>query len=103
VLDETARSKGFALQAVVEADSLRVQKELVAHSPGLYAVLGPFSMAEELRAGALQAARIVSPDLRRYVTLALPKQGQLTPAAKVVARLIGETDEPWGSLPGEPE
>jgi DNA-binding transcriptional LysR family regulator len=103
VLDETARSKGFALQAVVEADSLRVQKELVAHSPALYAVLGPFSMAEELRAGALQAARIVSPDLRRYVTLALPKQGQLTQAAKVVARLIGETDHPWGSLPGEPD
>jgi DNA-binding transcriptional LysR family regulator len=103
VLDETARSKGFALQAEVEADSLRVQKELVAHSPGLYSVLGPFSMAEEMRSGRLQAARIVGPDLRRYVTLALPKQGQLTPAAKVVARLIGETDEPWGSLPGEPD
>lgn len=101
VLDETARSKGFALQAVVEADSLRVQKELVAHSPGLYSVLGPFSMAEEMRAGGLQAARIVSPDLRRYVTLALPKQGQLTPAAKIVAKLIGETDQPWGSLPDE--
>ena len=102
VLDETARSKGFALQAEVEADSLRVQKELVAHSTGLYSVLGPFSVAEEMRAGSLQAARIVSPDLRRYVTLALPKQGQLTPAAKVVARLIGNTDEPWGSLPSEP-
>lgn len=102
VLDETARSKGFALHAEVEADSLRVQKELVAHSSGLYSVLGPFSVAEEMRAGGLQATRIVSPDLRRYVTLALPKQGHLTPAAKVVARLIGETDEPWGTLIGEP-
>jgi hypothetical protein len=60
-------------------------------------------MAEEMRSGALQAARIVSPDQRRYVTLARPKQGQLTPAAKVVARLIGDTDDPWGSVPGEPE
>ncbi|MDP2262912.1 MAG: LysR family transcriptional regulator [Hydrogenophaga sp.] len=102
VLDETARSKGFALQAEVEADSLRLQKELVVHSPGLYSVLGPFSVAEEMRAGGLQAARIVSPNLRRYVTLALPKQGQLSPAAKVVARLIGETDNPWDSMPGEP-
>lgn len=101
VLDETARSKGFALEAVVEADSLRVQKELVAHSPGLYSVLGPFSMAEEMRAGGLQAARIVSPDLRRYVTLALPKQGQLTPAARIVAKLIGESGELWGSVPDE--
>lgn len=70
VLDETARSKGFALQTEVEADSLRAQKELVAHSPGLYSVLGSFSMAEEMRSGGLQAARIVNPELRRYVTLA---------------------------------
>ena len=103
VLDETARSKGFVLQAEVEADSLRVQKKLVAHTPGLYSLLGPFSIDAELRAGRLQASRVVNPDLRRHVTLALPKQGQLTPAAKVVARLIGETDDPWGSLPGEPE
>ncbi len=103
VLDETARSKGFVLQAEVEADSLRVQKELVAHTPGLYSLLGPFSIDAELRAGRLQASRVVNPDLRRHVTLALPKQGQLTPASKIVARMLRETVEGWGHRLSEPE
>ncbi|MGV3725859.1 LysR family transcriptional regulator [Hydrogenophaga sp.] len=103
VLDETARSKGFVLQAEVEADSLRVQKELVAHTPGLYSLLGPFSIDAELRAGRLQASRVVNPDLRRHVTLALPKQGQLTPASKIVARMLRETVEGWGHRLSEPD
>jgi DNA-binding transcriptional LysR family regulator len=102
VLDETARSKGFVLQAEVEADSLRVQKELVAHTPGLYSLLGPFSIDAELRAGRLRASRVVNPDLRRHVTLALPKQGQLTPACKIVARMLRETVEGWGNRLSEP-
>lgn len=102
VLDETARGKGFSLQAEVEADSLRVQKELVAHTAHLYSLLGPFSIADELRSGRLQAARIVNPDCRRHVTLSLPKQGQLTPASKIVARLIRETVEGWGHQLSEP-
>lgn len=103
VLDETARGKGFTLQAEVEADSLRVQKELVAHSAHLYSLLGPFSIADELRSGRLQAARIVNPDCRRHVTLSLPKQGQLTPASKIVARLVRETVEGWGHQLSEPD
>lgn len=102
VLDETARSKGFVLQAEVEADSLRVQRELVAHTPGLYSLLGPFSIDAELRAGRLRASRVVNPDLRRHVTLALPKQGQLTPASKIVARMLRETVEGWGHRLSEP-
>lgn len=96
VLDETARSKGFTLQAAVEADSLRMQTALVTPGSGLHALLGPYSIAEGLRAGRLQAARVVNPDLKRYVTLALPKQGQLTAASKVVSRLVRETVAGWG-------
>jgi LysR family transcriptional regulator, nitrogen assimilation regulatory protein len=97
LLDEAARSLGFTLQAELEADSLRLQKETVLHaSDPVYALLGPFSIAEELRTGQLQASRIVNPDLRRHVTLALPRHGQLTPAIKVVSRLIRETVEGWG-------
>jgi DNA-binding transcriptional LysR family regulator len=97
VLDETARGKGFTLQAEVQADSLGVQKELVAHTDHLYSLLGPFSIADELRSGRLQAARIVNPDCRRHVTLSLPKQGQLTSASKIVAQLIRQTIESWGN------
>ncbi len=103
VLDETARSKGFTLQAEVEADSLKVQKQLVAHTPGLYSLLGPFSIADELRAGQLQVSRVVAPDLRRHVTLALPKLGQLTAASRMVSRLIRDTVAAWGHRLSEPD
>jgi len=96
ILDETARSQGFHLQAVIDADSLRLQKEVLVDNPNLYALLGPFSIDEELRSGKLQAARLVAPDLKRYVTLAHPKWGQLTQASRIVSRLIHETVQSWG-------
>lgn len=96
MLDETARSKGFDLDATIEADSLRLQKEVIAHNPHLYALLGPFSIDQELRSGQLQAARVVGPELRRYVTLAQPRQGQLTQASRIVAQLIQDTVKEWG-------
>lgn len=95
ILDETAKSKGFHLQAAIEADSLRVQKELIADNPHLYALLGPFSVDHELRQGKLQAAKVIGPDLKRYVTLAHPKQGQLTQASRIVSHLIRETVMAW--------
>ena len=79
-LEEAARGFGFRLEAVVEADSLTVQKELVAATPGLYSILGPFSIAADVRSGRLQASRIVGTDLTRHVTLAFPRQGKLAPA-----------------------
>lgn len=88
ILDESARSQGFSLQAEIEADSLRMQKEILAENHALYALLGPFAVQEELRSGKLQAAKIIDPDLKRYVTLALPKQGQLTQALRVVSKII---------------
>lgn len=95
-LDEAARSLGFKLIHVAEADSLTVQKELVAHTPGLYTVLGPFSMSAELEAGRLQASKLVRPDLSRHVTLAFPKQGKLSPACRLVAEMIQEQIKAWG-------
>ena len=95
ILDEAARGKGFHLSAVVEADSLRIQKEIIVANPQLYAMLGPFSVDEELRAGRLQAAKVVNPDLKRYVTLAHPKQGHFTQASRIVSRLVRETVEGW--------
>jgi LysR family nitrogen assimilation transcriptional regulator len=95
ILDETAKSKGFQLQAAVEADSLSVQKELVADNPHLYALLGPFSVHQELRMGKLQAAKVIAPDLKRYVTLAHAKQGQLTQAIRIVSQLIKEAGAVW--------
>ncbi len=97
ILDETARSKGFQLQAEVEADSLKVQKEIIANNPHMYALLGPFSVNEELRQGRLQSAKVIAPDLKRYVTLAMPKQGHITQASKTVAEMIKTTVVSWGN------
>ncbi|KQX21408.1 LysR family transcriptional regulator [Variovorax sp. Root434] len=95
-LDEAARSQGFKLESVVEADSLSVQKELVAHTSELYTVLGPYSIAAELRSGSLQASKLVRPDMIRHVTLAFPKQGKLSPVCRVVAEVIQQLTLSWG-------
>ncbi|HSV44547.1 MAG TPA: LysR family transcriptional regulator [Ramlibacter sp.] len=101
-LDEAARSLGFKLEPVAQADSLTVQKELVAHTPGLYSVLGPYAVAAELASGRLQASKLVKPDLSRHVTLAFPKQGKLSPACKVVAETIQQLVAAWGHQLSEP-
>jgi LysR family transcriptional regulator, nitrogen assimilation regulatory protein len=101
-LDETARSLGFKLEPIAEADSLTVQKELVASTPQLYSILGPFSVAAELQSGRLQASRLVRPDLSRHVTLALPKQGKLSPACRVVVETVQQLVESWGQQLSEP-
>ena len=101
-LDETARSLGFRLQPVVEADSLTVQKELVIHRPGLYSVLGPYSVKAELERGQLQASRLVKPELVRHVTLGFPRHGKLTPACRVVAETVQALVASWGNQLTEP-
>jgi len=101
-LDDTARSLGFRLDAAAEADSLTVQKELVARTPGLYSVLGPYSFAAELKSGRVQATRLVRPDLCRHVTLSFPAQGKLSPACRAVAQAIERLVESWGHQLTEP-
>lgn len=95
ILDETARSKGFQLHAEVEADSLKVQKEIIASNNHLYALLGPFSVDEELKLGRLQSTKVVTPDLKRYVTLATPKQGHITQASRIVSSTIKDIVNKW--------
>lgn len=101
-LHEAARSLGFKLAPVVEADSLTVQKELVANTPGLYSVLGPYALTAELEGGRLQASKIVKPELVRHVALALPKQGKLSPACRVVAEIVQALIKSWGNQFTEP-
>jgi LysR family transcriptional regulator, nitrogen assimilation regulatory protein len=101
-LDDTARSLGFKLEPVAEADSLTVQRELVAHQPGLYSVLGPYSIADDLRRGRVQASKLVRPDLSRHVTLAMPRQGKVSPAGRAVADVVQALVRSWGQQLTEP-
>lgn len=101
-LDATAQSLGFKLEAVAEADSLTVQKQLVAHTPGLYSILGPYAVAAEVRSRQLQASKLVRPDLCRHLTLAMPRQGKFSPACRVVSQVVEELVRSWGNQLTEP-
>ena len=102
-LDELGRQHGITINIVLEADSLTLQTEIVSRG-GCYAVLGPYAIAEGLRTGRLQAARIVEPDMARYIALALPRRAPLTLACRTVKLMIDEIvkDLDAASLPGTP-
>lgn len=102
-LDQTAHGLGFRLEAAAEADSLTVQKQLVANTPGLYSILGPYAVAAEVRRGELQVSKLVRPDLCRHLTLAFPKQGKFSPACRVVAEIVQDLVESWGRHLSEPD
>lgn len=86
-LDELGNRHGVAINTFMEADSLTLQTEIVSRG-GCYAVLGPYAIAEGLRAGRLQASRIVEPDMTRYIALALSRHAPLTLACRTVKQLI---------------
>jgi hypothetical protein len=75
---------------------LTLQKEAAASTPGLYSVLGPYTVMAELERGRLQASRLVRPDLTRHVTLAIPRQGKLSPACREVMAMVESLVERWG-------
>lgn len=56
---------------------------------------GPNDIFAHALAPLLQAAMVVSPDLKRYVTLALPKQGCITQASRAVSEIIKKTVLSW--------
>ena len=89
MLDDEARRAGIVLRTILEADSLAVQREVAASGRG-YAVLGPWAIAPDIRSGRLRAAKIVRPNITRFVTLASSRQGSMTPALRIVITLLKE-------------
>ena len=82
-LDQLSAEHGFALNVVVEADSLSLQTHIVA-SGGAYALLGPYAIAAAQKGIKLQSAKIVNPMLTRHIALAMSPHGELTLACKAV-------------------
>jgi DNA-binding transcriptional LysR family regulator len=60
MLDDEAWRAGIVLRTLLEADSLTVDREIAAIRQG-YAVLGPYAIARDVRAGQPRAARIMQP------------------------------------------
>lgn len=86
-LDAMARQHHLQLGTAIEADSLPLQKSLVAHER-LYTVLPLHAVWNEVQAGQLQAARIVDPPFQRTVSMASARSKGPTRAVSVIATLI---------------
>ncbi len=86
-LDAVARQQHLKLGAVIEADSLPLQKSLVA-SERLYTVLPIHAVWSEVQDGRLQAAKIVDPPFHRTVAMASAKSKGPTRAVSAVAAKI---------------
>lgn len=94
-LDAVARQQRIALAPMIEADSLPLQKSLVAHE-GLYTVLPLHTVWQEVQAGVLQAARIVDPSLQRTVAMATARAKGPARAVSAVAEELVRIVEDMG-------
>ena len=88
-LDQLAMQEAVSLNVVLEADSLRLQTRLVADG-GMYALMGPYAIADASGDCALQSSKVVDPVVPRYIALAMSRHGELTLACRAVTQLIKE-------------
>ncbi|MCB2044476.1 MAG: LysR family transcriptional regulator [Burkholderiaceae bacterium] len=92
-LDAMARQRHMQLAPVIEADSLPLQKSLVAHEH-LFTVLPLHAVWTEVQGGLLQAARIIDPPFQRSVSMASAKAKGPTRAVSAVAgQIVAIVDE----------
>lgn len=91
-LDTIARQRRISLAPVIEADSLPLQKSLVA-AEGLYTVLPLHAVWSEVADARLQAARIVDPPFQRTISMAASKSKGPARAVTAVTALIVEIVE----------
>ena len=92
-LDAIARQQQITLAPAVEADSLPLQKSLVA-GERLYTVLPLHAVWSEVADGRLQAARIVDPPFQRTVAMALSKsKGPARAVTAVAAQIVEIVDQ----------
>lgn len=87
LVEEEARRRDLALNVVVEADSLQVQKGLVMRRLGS-TVLPLASVHAEVTAGLLRASPIVDPRLSRKLVVAHPLGRQASNAARRFGQVL---------------
>ncbi|HYE69933.1 MAG TPA: LysR substrate-binding domain-containing protein [Aquabacterium sp.] len=91
-LDTTARQQRITLAPVIEADSLPLQRSLVANER-LYTVLPLHAVWNEVSEQRLQAARVVDPPFQRTISMAMSRSKGPPRAVSVVAATIVELVE----------
>jgi LysR family nitrogen assimilation transcriptional regulator len=86
-LDAIARQRRITLEPAIEADSLPLQRALVA-TERLYTVLPIHAVWTEVHDKRLQAARVVDPPFQRTIAMAMSKSKGPPRAVSVVATLV---------------
>lgn len=86
-LDLLSRVHNVTLDIVMEVDTATAMKD-VAASGHAFTLLPITAVAEEVKAGALSACRVVGPGIRRTVALSLTRQRPLSEGARLVATRV---------------
>jgi LysR family nitrogen assimilation transcriptional regulator len=86
-LDAIARQERITLVPAIEADSLPLMRSTVAEAR-LYTVLPIHAVWNEVKEGRLQAAKIVSPEFQRIVSMTMARSKGPAKAVSVVASEI---------------
>ncbi len=88
-LNALAREKGLTLTVAVEADSINMQREIVAAGGGYAIIATPAAMVSPT--AHISAALIVNPELPRRVVLGTTVLRPHNPAMTAISRLIQES------------
>jgi LysR family nitrogen assimilation transcriptional regulator len=92
-LDAMARQQRITLAPVIEADSLPLQKSLVA-TERLYTVLPVHAVWNEVAERRLQASKIIDPPFQRTVAMATSKsKGPARAVSAVASQIVEIVDE----------
>ncbi|WP_346056168.1 LysR family transcriptional regulator [Amycolatopsis dongchuanensis] len=84
LITTAAREAGTTIDAVVQTNSMALQKQLVRGGHG-WTVLPAVGIAADLAAGTLTAAPLAEPEVWRSIVLGVPRAAPATPAVRVVA------------------
>lgn len=92
-LDAIARHERITLVPAIEADSLPLMRSTVAEAR-LYTVLPIHAVWSEVKEGRLQAARIVSPEFQRIVSMTLTRsKGPAKAVSAVAAEIVSIVED----------
>jgi len=94
-LDQAARRRKITLSVVLEADSIQIQRAIVAEGQA-HTILAWRAVAREVKSGELQASRIVNPVIDRSLELVTTRRRPLSHAAREIGALVRRTVEDLG-------
>jgi DNA-binding transcriptional LysR family regulator len=94
-LEQVAAERGIALSVVLEADSLSIQTRIASEGE-IYALLSPYAITAAAEGRRLQAARVVSPSVTRYLALSVSRHAQMTLACRTVLQVAQEIGQSLG-------